>query len=153
MVSEPYTSYSTTIYWLLTFEGAEHVTPVQLVPESAPYIVHVDGLSKGFAATGLRVGWGVGPTDLVKRMVPVLTHLGTWAPRPEQIATAQILQNDTVLERHIKDIRHAVGIRLTKLSDAINRTRKATGLSYRSYSSRGSNISFRILRLAWESST
>jgi aspartate aminotransferase len=35
------------------------VTPPALVPEMARYTVFVDGISKAFAATGLRVGWAV----------------------------------------------------------------------------------------------
>src|SRR6185503_1206701 len=42
------------IYWMLCVEGVEHVTPTKLVPEIAPYTVYVDGISKAFAATGLR---------------------------------------------------------------------------------------------------
>jgi hypothetical protein len=30
-------------------------------PEMAPYTIFIDGISKAFAATGLRVGWAVGP--------------------------------------------------------------------------------------------
>lgn len=107
------------IYWMLTFDGVEHASPVRLVPESAPYVVHVDGVSKGFAATGLRVGWGVGPRDLMKKMTSVLTHLGCWAPKPEQIATAGVLNDDAVLDRHMAQIRTDAGDRLRNLSEAI----------------------------------
>ncbi len=49
------------VYWMLTFHGAVHVTPVGLVPEVAPYTILLDAISKSFCATGLRVGWGVMP--------------------------------------------------------------------------------------------
>lgn len=107
------------IYWMLTFEGVEHHTPVQLVPEAAPYVIHVDGVSKGFAATGLRVGWGVGPTDVMKKMTSILTHLGCWAPRPEQVATASVLNDDAVLDRHKAHIQAEAGDRLRNLAGAI----------------------------------
>ncbi len=64
------------IYWRLRSPGTEHVTPPQLLPEMARYTVFVDGISKAFAATGLRVGWTVGPVDLVSRMSAVLGHVG-----------------------------------------------------------------------------
>ncbi|MBX2810714.1 MAG: aminotransferase class I/II-fold pyridoxal phosphate-dependent enzyme [Myxococcales bacterium] len=115
------------IYWLLTFDGVEHASPVQLVPECAPYVIHVDGLSKAFAATGLRVGWGVGPPDLMKRMTSVLTHMGAWAPRPEQIATASILQKSAVVDRHIQHICNETGVRLRALSASIDNVRETTG--------------------------
>ena len=41
---------------MLVAEGYVHKSPVQLVPEAAPYVVHIDAISKCFAATGLRVG-------------------------------------------------------------------------------------------------
>ena len=41
------------VYWLLKEEGVEHYSPVALVPEVAPYVIHVDAISKSFAATGL----------------------------------------------------------------------------------------------------
>ncbi len=79
------------IYWLLADGSAPHATPVELVPEVAPFTVLVDGISKAFAATGLRVGWVAGPPFLVARMRDLLGHVGAWAPRPEQVATAAIL--------------------------------------------------------------
>ena len=78
------------IYWTLTFGSAQHVTPVGLVPEMAPYTVFVDGISKAFAATGVRVGWGVGPPSIISRMKDIIGHTGAWAPRAEQVATATL---------------------------------------------------------------
>jgi aspartate aminotransferase len=75
------------VYWQLTFGSVEHVNPVSLRPEIAPYTILVDGISKAFAATGMRVGWVVGPAPAIKIMENVLTHVGTWAPRAEPIAS------------------------------------------------------------------
>lgn len=81
------------IYWMLCFGDTVHVTPPELLPEMAQYTLFVDGISKGFAATGLRVGWGVGPVDIISRMSAVLGHVGAWAPRAEQIATVALLDD------------------------------------------------------------
>lgn len=81
------------VYWQLTFGGVEHVNPVTLRPEMAPYTILVDGISKAFAATGMRVGWVLGPAPAIKVMENILTHVGTWAPRAEQIATARLLDD------------------------------------------------------------
>jgi aspartate aminotransferase len=43
------------VYWMLTFGDTRHVEPVSLRPEMAPYTIFVDGISKAFAATGVRV--------------------------------------------------------------------------------------------------
>ncbi len=79
------------VYWMLTFGEAKHVTPVALVPEVAPYTLLLDALSKSFCATGLRVGWGFMPPAVRRRMADILGHVGAWAPKPEQVATAMLL--------------------------------------------------------------
>lgn len=79
------------VYWMLTHGEAKHVTPVGLVPEVAPYTLLLDALSKSFCATGLRVGWGFMPPAVRRRMADILGHVGAWAPKPEQVATAALL--------------------------------------------------------------
>lgn len=81
------------IYWPLCVGETKHVTPPELVPEMARYTVFVDGISKAFAATGVRVGWTVGPVDVIERMSAILGHVGAWAPRAEQFATAQLIDD------------------------------------------------------------
>jgi len=44
------------VYWMLTFGSVKHVTPVALRPEMRPYTIFVDGISKPFASTRLRIG-------------------------------------------------------------------------------------------------
>ena len=69
------------------------------------YTLFVDGISKSLAATGVRVGWTMGPKYLMNKIKSILTHVGAWAPKAEQMATAKYLSNltqyDTFLE-HIK---------------------------------------------------
>lgn len=79
------------VYWTLTFGRARHVTPIELVPACTPYVILLDAISKSFAATGLRVGWAVAPPPLIARMRDFLGHVGAWAPRAEQVATAHLL--------------------------------------------------------------
>jgi aspartate aminotransferase len=88
------------VYWMLTFEGIEHVNPVSLRPEMAQYTVFVDGISKAFASTGLRVGWAVAPPDIAAPMSNILGHIGAWAPRAEQVATAELLLHDDVMDSY-----------------------------------------------------
>lgn len=81
------------VYWMLCFGQTVHVTPVEVAPEMAKYTIFADGVSKAFAATGVRVGWGVGPADIIARMSALLTHVGAWAPRAEQVATVELLDD------------------------------------------------------------
>jgi aspartate aminotransferase len=106
------------VYWMLTF-GVEHVHPVALRPEMARYTIYVDGISKSFAATGLRVGWGIGPTLVIQQMSDLLTHVGAWAPRPEQVATATLLGRDEVIDDFHGKMRGEVLKRLQALHDGL----------------------------------
>jgi len=103
------------VYWMLCFRGTAHVTPVGLRPELAPYTVFVDGISKAFAATGVRVGWAVGPADVVARMSAVLGHMGAWAPRAEQVATAAFLDDGAAIRAFHTKFIHALQGRLERL--------------------------------------
>ena len=80
------------IYSNLTF-GEEHFNPVSLCPELKDYVIYIDGISKCLAATGVRVGWGFGPTEIISKMAALLTHVGAWAPKPEQEATAKYYED------------------------------------------------------------
>ena len=60
---------------------------------SKNYTVFVDGISKSLAATGVRVGWSMGPKLIIDKMKAILTHVGAWAPKAEQMATAKYLSN------------------------------------------------------------
>ena len=106
------------IYWVLAF-GAKHVTPIHLVPEIAPYTVFVDGISKAFAATGVRVGWGIGPPSIIARMRDVLGHVGAWAPKAEQVATARFLDDTAACDAYLVEMRQRVDERLRVLHDGL----------------------------------
>jgi aspartate aminotransferase len=106
------------VYWMLTF-GVRHVHPVELRPEMSDYTIYVDGISKSFAATGLRVGWGVGPTSIIQQMSDLLTHVGAWAPRPEQVATTVLLNDDAEIDSYHDKMRGEVLKRLQTLHDGI----------------------------------
>jgi aspartate aminotransferase len=115
------------VYWTLTFGDNRHYTPPQLVPESMPYTIFVDGISKAFAATGLRVGWTVAPPYVTARMRDILGHIGAWAPRAEQVAVAKFLgMNDAIVNYRTKML-HDVQQRLDLLHDGLEAMR-ADGL-------------------------
>ena len=108
------------IYWLLADDSAPHATPVELVPEVAPYTLSIDGISKAFAATGLRVGWAVGPPYLISRMKDLLGHVGAGAPRPEQAATAELFAEPALVERLADGIRRGINVRLAALDRGLS---------------------------------
>jgi aspartate aminotransferase len=107
------------VYWQITFGDVEHVNPVSLRPEMAPYTFLIDGISKAFAATGMRVGWVVGPAPAIKVMENILTHVGTWAPRAEQVATARLLDDTEAIAAFRTSLLAGVQQRLQLLYGAI----------------------------------
>lgn len=115
------------IYWMLRVGDTEHVTPPGLMPEMARYTIFVDGISKAFAATGLRVGWAVGPLDVIARMSAIIGHVGAWAPRPEQVATAALLDDPAAIQAYHATFKPAVARRLDRLHAGFQ-AMKAAGL-------------------------
>ena len=87
----------------------------------------MDAISKSWAATGLRVGWAVGPAALLDAMGTYIGHTGAWAPRAEQRATARLLADPSLLGTWMDDFRAAIERRLTVLSDGL-RALEAEGL-------------------------
>jgi aspartate aminotransferase len=107
------------VYWQLTFGELEHVDPVSLRPEMARYAVYADGISKAFAATGVRVGWVIAPTDVIDKMNNFLQHVGTWAPRAEQVATARLLMAADAIDAYRRELISGAQARLGALYDGL----------------------------------
>jgi len=108
------------VYWQLVFGGGgagavRHVTPPEVVPEVAPYTILLDAASKSFAATGLRVGWAVMPPAARQRMSNVLGHIGAWAPRAEQVATVDLLDDPQGIREFHEAFLREVQVRLDLL--------------------------------------
>src|SRR5581483_4515136 len=106
-------------YWMLTCGANRHYAPPQLVPESARWTIIVDGISKAFAATGLRVGWTVAPPHITARMRDILGHVGAWAPRAEQVATARFMGMPEEIERFHEQMIRELRLRLNLLYDGL----------------------------------
>ena len=112
------------VYWQLVFGGARHVTPPEVCAEVAPYTIILDAASKSFAATGLRVGWAVMPPAARQRMADILGHVGAWAPRPEQVAMAALLDDDAAVDSYLGEMRPRVAERLDRLAAGFAAMRK-----------------------------
>ncbi len=107
------------IYAMLTFGDSEHFNPVSLYPELRDYTIYIDGTSKCFAATGVRVGWSFGPTKVIDRMKALLTHVGAWAPKPEQQAVAEFLDNTPAVNEFVNDFKRKIAHSLEVLHAGI----------------------------------
>src|SRR5207253_11299963 len=74
---------------------------------------------EALAATGLRVGWAVGPASVIQQMADLLTHVGAWAPRPEQVATGNLLGRDDVIDAFHATMKREVLSRLQTIHDGL----------------------------------
>ncbi len=112
------------IYWTLTFGETEHYDPVSLFPELRPYTIFIDGISKSFCATGVRVGWAFGPETIIDKMKGILSHIGAWSPMAEQVATANFLNKETEVDHFLSTVKLAIHDRLQQLFDGIQQMKQ-----------------------------
>ncbi|MEP6495981.1 MAG: aminotransferase class I/II-fold pyridoxal phosphate-dependent enzyme [bacterium] len=113
------------VYWMITAGGAKHVDPISLRPAITPYVILVDAISKAFASTGLRVGWAIGPADIIKSMNDIIGHIGAWAPRPEQVATARLLDDQPSVDRYMVNMRREAAARLDTVYHGLSALQRA----------------------------
>ena len=115
------------VYWMLTFGQHQHITPPQVRSKMARYTIFSDAVSKCFSGTGLRVGWMVAPPHIVAKVKALMTHMGAWAPRPEQLGTAQLLNNPAAIQDFLNGFLEKLQARLNLLYQSFN-SWKAEGL-------------------------
>jgi aspartate aminotransferase len=103
------------MYSLLTYGKIIHYNPVTLNPAMRNYTIFIDAISKVFAATGVRVGWSVGPAEIIDKMKSFMTHLGSWAPMAEQKAVARYLQQTENINTYLANFKKELETRLNGL--------------------------------------
>ena len=116
------------IYSQLTFGAHKHFDPVTLRPELKEYTIFIDGGSKCFAATGVRVGWGFGPANIINNMKAIIGHMGAWSPKAEQVAMAKFLANDGFVDNYLAKIKTQVQASLNTLHEGFQQL-KAEGFA------------------------
>lgn len=103
------------MYWTLTFGDIVHYNPVSLRPEMKDYTIFIDGISKAFAATGVRVGWALGPQHVLAKMKSINTHIGAWSPMAEQHATAKFLKDNSAIDKYFIHYKKELNERLSRI--------------------------------------
>src|ERR687896_271217 len=82
------------IYEHLTYDGATAPSMPVAVPELADRCVVVNGVAKTYAMTGWRVGWVVGPADVVKAATNLQSHATSNVANVSQAAAVAALRGD-----------------------------------------------------------
>lgn len=114
------------MYWTLTFGTIKHYNPITLRPAMKEFTIFVDGISKVFSATGVRVGWSMGPAEIMAKVKAILSHIGAWAPMAEQKATAKYLLQKENINTYLIQFKAAIEDRLRSIYEGF-KTLQAEG--------------------------
>ena len=98
------------IYEHLLYDGATAPSLPVLVPELADRCIIINGVAKTYAMTGWRVGWMIGPKDVIKASINLQSHLSSNVSNVSQRAAIAALTGDLAA--------------VHKMGDAFNRRRK-----------------------------
>ncbi len=82
------------IYEHLVYGDAKHVSMPVAVPELADTCVVINGVAKTYAMTGWRVGWLIGPTDVVKAATNLQSHATSNVGNVAQVAALAAVTGD-----------------------------------------------------------
>jgi len=82
------------IYEHLVYDDAEFASMPALVPEIADRCLVVNGVAKTYAMTGWRVGWMIGPTDVVKAATNLQSHSTSNVANVSQAAALAAVSGD-----------------------------------------------------------
>ncbi|MFN8945846.1 MAG: aminotransferase class I/II-fold pyridoxal phosphate-dependent enzyme, partial [Pseudobdellovibrionaceae bacterium] len=107
------------IYNHLVFES-QQVAPhlLHVAPELASRLVSFNGGSKSFSMTGWRIGWAVGPAEIVKAMADFQSQaLGA----PSSIAQYALEKTILNCDNDIKNVSHLLRQRLRSAMDAFDK--------------------------------
>jgi len=104
---------SDEIYQALTYDGVRAVSIVEAVPELAEQCILVNGVAKTYAMTGWRVGWMVGPADVIAAASNLQSHLSSNVANVSQRAALAALtgpQDAVAAMREAFDRRRTVAV-------------------------------------------
>jgi len=82
------------IYEHLVYDDAEFTSILKVVPELADTTIVLNGVAKTYAMTGWRVGWLVGPADVVKAATNLQSHLTSNVSNVSQRAALAAVAGD-----------------------------------------------------------
>jgi aspartate aminotransferase len=109
---------SDEIYQNLTYDGVRAVSIVEAVPALADRTILVNGVAKTYAMTGWRVGWMVGPADVIAAASNLQSHLSSNVANVSQRAAIAALLGP---QSTVDDMRSAFDRRRTTIVAELNK--------------------------------
>jgi aspartate/methionine/tyrosine aminotransferase len=82
------------IYEHLTYDDNRFVSMPTVVPELADQCIIVNGVAKTYAMTGWRVGWMIGPNDVMKAAINFQSHSTSNVANVAQVAALEAVSGD-----------------------------------------------------------
>ena len=111
------------VYKSLVYDNALHCSVLN-VSGMRERTILIDSLSKKYAMTGWRLGWAIGPKDIIAAMTKMQENVAACAPLPSQYATIEALSSAT----DIAYIRNAFEKRRDLIYREINSCNKLSAL-------------------------
>ena len=109
---------SDEIYQNLVYDGVKAVSIVEAVPELADRTILVNGVAKSYAMTGWRLGWMVGPADVIKAASNLQSHLTSNVSNISQRAAIAALNGP---QETIESMRQAFDARRKVIVSELNK--------------------------------
>jgi aspartate/methionine/tyrosine aminotransferase len=91
------------IYEHLTYDGHVFSSMPQLVPEILDRCVILNGVAKTYAMTGWRVGWMIGPNDVIAAATNLQSHSTSNVSNVAQVAALAAVQGDLEAVARMRD--------------------------------------------------
>ena len=79
------------MYEHVIYDGFEFTTPAEIEPGLYDRTLTLNGVSKAYAMTGWRLGYGAGPVELIKAMVVIQSQSSTHTSSISQAASVEAL--------------------------------------------------------------
>lgn len=111
---------SDEIYAELTYGGKNHVSIASIEGMKERTVV-LNGFAKSFSMTGWRLGYAVGPKELMKVINKVHAYTIMCAPTMSQYGALEALRDDALCDADIDKMRQAYNVRRKYLVEEIRR--------------------------------
>lgn len=106
------------IYQNLVYDGVRAVSIVEAVPALTDRTILVNGVAKTYAMTGWRLGWMMGPADIIKGASNLQSHLCSNVNNIAQLAAAAALNGP---QQPVEEMRLAFDRRRKLIVDELNK--------------------------------
>jgi aspartate aminotransferase len=90
------------IYEHLVYGDAQNVSIATAAPELGDRVIIVNGVAKTYAMTGWRVGWLIGPADVVKAATNLQSHATSNVSNVAQAAALAAVSGDLAAVAHMR---------------------------------------------------